>query len=164
MSNLDVVQMVVQERDRINKERERFFSSDLNEKIARYEELSKELAALSEDIARLAGHSGEEVASPEGPRPEGSKAKGPKEGGRRLQDTEVESGVLNYFRTNCPSEGASAALVARDLEKTFKNQIPYSTIYSKVTKLLNGDLGAESPRFRREGESKTSKWFFIAAE
>lgn len=159
MSNLDVVQMVVQERDRINKERERFFSSDLNEKIARYEELSKELAALSEDIARLAGHSKEASATAEGPNPRGRKR-----GGRKLEDAEVESGVLNFLRTKCQGKGASVAYIARELKKDFLSDFPLSTIRDRVSSFLKGDLLKPNTRFRNEGELGTSKWFFIAAE
>jgi len=156
MSNSDVVQGVLQERERITREREKFFSPELDAKIAEFNKLEADLESVRKEIARLTGGAKESVASPER-----ATAKGRKKGGRKLQNSEVESQVLNYLRNLDQGKGAAGKTIAGKLQKDHWPDVPLNTIYSKVMKFLNEEQGKGTPKVKKEGELINSRWFAV---
>jgi hypothetical protein len=154
MSNFDVVKNLLQERARIASETRKFFSPDLDAKIAEYSRLEKELETLSSEIAKLVGRAEEEVASPEG-----SKVKGRRKGGRRLDASEVESKVLDHLKKLETGVGAAGQTIAHKLHGDHWSDVPPSTVYSKVMKFLKHEQAKGTPRVKKEGELINSRWF-----
>jgi hypothetical protein len=153
------VSRVIQKRDQINREKEKFFSSELDAKISRFEELMRELSTLEKEISNLVGEPLERDA------PQGSvKAKGPRKGGTRLKDSEVVSEIQGFLNTNSSLEGVSCRDIATNLQKNVWSAIPISTVYSKVTKALIEDENKQNRRFRSAGDSRKRRWFVAGNE
>jgi hypothetical protein len=82
----------------------------------------------------------------------------------RLEGAEVESSVLNFFKTKSPTKGVSASKIAASIKDDFPPEVPLSTIKAKVADLLKNELLEPNPRFRNEGEKGASKWFLTGNE
>lgn len=154
MSDLDIVQHVLQERERIAKETEKFFSTDLDRKIGEFQRLQKELEVLGEEIAVLAGSTKGSAASSDGAKP-----KGRKKGGRKLATSELEAKVLEYLGTLGAGSGAAGKTIADKLHHDHWSEVPSSTVYSKVMKFLNEEHRKPNPKVKKEGELINSRWF-----
>ena len=153
MSDLDIVQHVLQERARITKETEKFFSSDLDDKIKEFQRLREELDALGKEIAVLAGSTKGSAASSDG-----AKTKGRKKGGRKLATSEVKEKVLEYLGTLGSGSGAAGKTIADKLHDDHWSEVPSSTVYSKAMKFLNEEHRKPNPKVKKEGELINSRW------
>jgi hypothetical protein len=164
MSDTSVIQGLIDEQRELHrKQLELLNSDDLKKKIEDYKYWSVQLPILKKELEALVGVP--LVNSSPTSTPSTQKAqKGPKKGGRRLEDTEVESSVLNFFKARSSSKGVSAASVARELKKDSLSEFSLSTIQTKVSSFLKGDLLNPSPRFRNAGEKGASKWFLTGNE
>jgi len=164
MSDTSVIQGLIDEQRELHrKQLELLNSDDLKKKIEDYKYWSVQLPILKKELEALVGVP--LVNSSPTSTPSTQKAqKGPKKGGRRLEDTEVESSVLNFFKTKSPTKGVSASKIAASIKGDFPSEVPLSTIKTKVTDLLKKELLEPNPRFRNEGEKGASKWFLTGNE
>jgi hypothetical protein len=156
----DILQIIEQRKEELARQVAALEDPELKKKIADYQHWRVQLPILEKELHTLVGVSLVDV-SPTSTRYTKKSQKGPKVGGRRLKDAEVESGVLNYFKTDCPNDGASVAEIARHLEKNSLLGASFTTIQKKVSDFLKAELGKPSPRFGNKGKLGASKWFLI---
>jgi len=159
----DILQKIQQRKEELAKQVAALEDPELKKKIADYQYWKVQLPILEKELQALVGVplvESSPTSTPSTQKP----PRGPKKGGRRLEDTEVESGVLNFFKTRSPSTGASAAEVARELKKSSLSEASFATFQAKVASFLKGELLILNPRFRNEGERGASKWFLTGNE
>lgn len=159
----DILLKIQQRKEELAKQAAALEGPELEKKIADYQYWKVQLPILEKELQTLVGVPLVELSPASTPSTQKS-PKGPKKGGRRLERTEVESSVLNFFKTKSPTTGASASQIAASLKNDLPSEVPLSTIKAKVTDLLKKELLLPNPRFRNEGERGASKWFFIASE
>lgn len=159
----DILLKIQQRKEELAKQVAALEDPELKKKIADYQYWKVQLPILEKELQTLLGVPLVESSPASTPSTQKS-PKGPKKGGKRLEDTEVESSVLNFFQTKSRTTGVSASKIASSVKGDFPSEVPLSTIKAKVTDLLKRELLMPNPRFRNEGEKGASKWFFIAAE
>lgn len=159
----DILLKIQQRKEELAKQVAALEDPELKKKIADYQYWKIQLPILEKELQALVGVPLVESSPASTPSTQKS-PKGPKKGGRRLEDAEVESSVLNFFKTKSPTTGASASQIAASLKDDLQSEVPLSTIKAKVTDLLKKELLLPNPRFRNEGERGASKWFITGNE
>jgi hypothetical protein len=159
----DILQKIEQRKEELAKQVAALEDPELKKKIADYQYWKVQLPILEKELEALVGVALVDSSRTSTPSTQKS-PKGPKKGGRRLEDTEVESSVLNFFKTKSPTKGVSASNIAASIKGDFPSAVPLSTIKTKVTDLLKKELLEPNPRFRNEGEKGASKWFLTGNE
>jgi len=153
----DIFQKIQLKKDALAKQALALESPDLLKKIQDYQYWSAHLPILKKEIEALIGEAldgtGGDTASSK---------RGRKRGVAALLDADVQVRITDLLKGS--PDGLAGSKIAETIHSTNWPDRPVSTIYQKVTKILNADQGLSdgTRKYRRQGELRNTKWFIVS--
>jgi hypothetical protein len=152
----DILKKIQLRRDELARQTQALESPDLQKKIQDYQYWSTYLPILKKEIEALLGEAldgaGADAASSK---------RGRKRGVAALLDADVEVQITDLLKGS--ADGLAGSKIAETIHATNWPDRPVSTIYQKVTKILNADQGLSegTRKYRKQGELRNTKWFIV---
>ncbi len=145
-------------REALAKQAQALESPDLLKKIEDYKYWSAHLPILKKEIEDLIGEAldgaGADTASSK---------RGRKRGVTALLDADVQVQITELLKRS--PYGLAGSKIAETIHASNWPDRPVSTIYQKVTKILNADqeLSDGTRKYRKDGQLRNTKWFYVRA-
>ena len=154
----DILHKIQLKKEALARQSQALESPDLQKKIEDYQYWSTHLPILKKEIEALIGDAldgtGADTASSK---------RGRKRGVAALLDADVQVQITELIKGS--PDGLAGSKIAEKIHATNWPDRPISTIYQKVTKILNADqeLSDGTRKYRKEGQLRNTKWFFVRA-
>ena len=152
----DILHKIQLKKEALARQAQALESPELQKKLQDYQYWSTHLPILKKEIEALIG----EALDGAGADATSSK-RGRKRGVTALLDADVEARITELLKGS--PDGLAGSKIAETIHSTNWPDRPVSTIYQKVTKILNADQGLSdgTRKYRKQGELRNTKWFIV---
>jgi hypothetical protein len=154
----DILQKIQLKREALARQAQALESPELQQKIQDYQYWSTHLPILKKEIEALIGEAldgaGADTASSK---------RGRKGRAASVVEADLQAKISDLLKGS--PDGLAGSKIAEKIHATNWPDRPISTIYQKVTKILNADqeLPDGTRKYRKDGQLRNTKWFFVRA-